>query len=134
MCALVQGTIGLQHAAMAIYQAYQGNAPMLILAGRDDKHFLQPHTADDIAGLVRPYTKWDAHPETLKDTLDAIQEAYRQTITPPLAPVLVILDSEVQREEAGDLEIPNYVQPVMPGGCDSFPFGQLGKQGVPRLF
>lgn len=114
MCALVQGTIGLQHAAMAIYQAYQGNAPMLILAGRDDKHFLQPHTADDIAGVVRPYTKWDAHPETLEETLDAIQEAYRQATTPPLAPVLVILDSEVQREEAGDLAVPAYVPPVFP--------------------
>ena len=114
MCALVQGTIGLQHAAMAIYQAYQGNAPMLILAGRDDKHFLQPHTADDVAGLVRPYTKWDAHPQTLEDTLDAIQEAYRQTMTPPRAPALVILDSEIQREEAGILGIPAYTPPTFP--------------------
>ena len=111
MCALVQGTIGLQHAAMAIYQAYQGRTPMIVLAGRDDKHFLQQHTADDVAGLVRPYTKWDAHPETLEETLDALQEAYRQTITPPCAPVLVILDTEVQKEEAGDLEVPVYFPP-----------------------
>jgi acetolactate synthase-1/2/3 large subunit len=64
---------------------------------------------------VRPYTKWDAHPETLEETLDALHEAYRQAITPPCAPVLVILDTEVQKEEAGDLEVPAYVPPTIQG-------------------
>jgi acetolactate synthase-1/2/3 large subunit len=136
MCALVQGTIGLQHASMAIYQAYQGMTPMLVLAGRDDKHFLQAHTADDIAGLVRPYTKWDAHPHTLEDTLTAIQEAYRQAITPPCAPTLVILDTEVQKEEAGDLEVPVYTPPVYPTitqqQADAIASGLLGAKN-PRI-
>ena len=112
ICALVQGTIGLQHSAMAIYQAYHGRVPMVILVGRDDKHFLQAHTADDVAGIVRSFTKWDAHPETLAETLPAIHEAYRQAITPPCAPTVVILDTEVQKEEAGDMEIPPYRPPV----------------------
>jgi len=115
ICSLLQGTIGLQHASMAIYQAYHGRVPMIILAGRDDKHFLQAHTADDIAGIVRPFTKWDAHPTNLKDALDALHEAYRQTITPPCAPTLVVLDTEVQKEEAGDLEVPTYVPPTIEG-------------------
>lgn len=114
ICALVQGTIGLQHSAMAIYQAYHGRTPMVILVGRDDKHFLQAHTADDVAGIVRSFTKWDAHPETLAETLPAIQEAYRQAITPPCAPTVVILDTEVQKEEAGDMQVPPYVPPVIP--------------------
>lgn len=114
MCALVQGTIGLQHAAMAIYQAYHGQVPMLIIAGRDDKYFLQAHTADDVAGVVRAYTKWDAHPATLAEALDDIQEAYRQAITPPCAPTVVILDTEVQKEEAGDLQVPRFVPPKIP--------------------
>jgi len=114
ICALVQGTIGLQHSSMAIYQAYHGRAPMIILVGRDDKHFLQAHTADDVAGVVRPFTKWDAHPENLEQALDAIHEAYRQAVTPPCAPTVVILDAEVQKEEAGDLEVPVYQPPVIP--------------------
>lgn len=114
ICALVQGTIGLQHSSMAIYQAYHGRAPMIILVGRDDKHFLQAHTADDVAGVVRPFTKWDAHPEKLEDALNAIHEAYRQAITPPCAPTVVILDAEVQKEEAGDLQVPAYRLPVIP--------------------
>jgi thiamine pyrophosphate-dependent acetolactate synthase large subunit-like protein len=112
ICALIQGTIGLQHASMAIYQAFHGRTPMIVLVGRDDKNFLQPHTADDIAGLVRPYTKWDAQPQTIAETLDALQEAYRQTITPPCAPVVIIMDSELQKEEAGDLQVPPYRPPT----------------------
>lgn len=119
ICALVQGTIGLQHSAMAIYQAYHGRAPMVILVGRDDKHFLQAHTADDVAGIVRPFTKWDAHPATLAEALPAIQEAYRQAITPPCAPTVVILDTEVQKEEAGDMQIPAYRPPVIPTITDA---------------
>lgn len=108
MCALLQGTVGLQNASMAIYQAYHGHTPMIILAGNDENNFLKVHTGEDIAGLVRPYTKWDAQPETLEDTLVALQEAYRQSITPPCAPTLVVLNSEIQKEEAGDLQVPRY--------------------------
>ena len=95
------------------FNSWEG-PPMVVLVGRDDKHFLQAHTADDIAGIVRPFTKWDAHPETLEEALDAIQEAYRQAITPPCAPTVVILDTEVQKEEAGDLEVPAYRPPTIP--------------------
>ena len=113
MCALLQGTVGLQNASMAIYQAYHGHTPMIILAGNDENNFLKVHTGEDIAGLVRPYTKWDAQPKTLEDTLVALQEAYRQSITPPCAPTLVVLNSEIQKEEAGDLQVPRYSTPVV---------------------
>ena len=112
ICALLHGTIGLQHASMAIYQAYYAGTPMLIIAGRDDG-FIQAHTADDMAALVRSYTKWDAQPKTLAESLTAIQEAYRQAITPPCAPTLVILDTELQKEEAGTLQVPRYQPPVI---------------------
>ncbi len=115
ICALIQGTIGLQHAAMAIYQAFCGQAPVIILVGRDDKHFLQAHTADDVAAIVRPYTKWDAHPKTPAETLSAIQEAYRQSVTPPCGPVVVMLDSEIQKEDAGTLAVPEFVPPAIAG-------------------
>ena len=70
MCAMLHGTIGLQHASMAIYQAYYSGTPMLIIAGRDDG-FIQAHTANDMAALVRSFTKWDAQPKTLAESLTA---------------------------------------------------------------
>ena len=85
MCALLHGTIGLQHSAMAIYQAYYAGTPLLLIAGRDDG-FIQAHTANDMAAIVRSFTKWDAQPATLAGCLDALQEAYRQAVTPPTGP------------------------------------------------
>jgi acetolactate synthase I/II/III large subunit len=99
MCALLHGTIGIQHAAMSIYQAYYDKTPVLLLAGRDDG-FIAAHTARDMAGMVRSFTKWDAQPKTLDESLVAIQRAYNEAITPPTAPTLVVLDIELQKEEA----------------------------------
>jgi acetolactate synthase-1/2/3 large subunit len=114
MAALLHGTIGVQHASMAIYQAFYSGTPLLLMAGRDDG-FIQAHTANDMAAMVRSYTKWDAQPTTLSGSLEALQEAYRQAITPPTGPTLVVLDTELQKEEAGDLEIPTYRPPVIEG-------------------
>ena len=87
---------------------------MLIIAGRDDG-FIQAHTANDMAALVRSFTKWDAQPKTLQESLTALQEAYRQAITPPTAPTLVVLDMETQKAEAGSLQVPKYVPPRIDG-------------------
>jgi thiamine pyrophosphate-dependent acetolactate synthase large subunit-like protein len=114
MCAILHGTIGIQHASMAIYQAFYSGTPLLMLAGRDDG-FIQAHTANDMAALVRSYTKWDAQPTTLSGCLDALQEAYRQAITPPTGPTLVVIDMELQKEEAGDLVAPAYRPPAIAG-------------------
>jgi len=114
MCALLHGTLGLQHAAMAIYQAYYAGTPLLLLAGRDDG-FIQAHTANDMAAIVRSFTKWDAQPKTLPECLDALQEAYRQALTPPTGPALVIIDTELQKQEAGNLAVPRYRPPLIEG-------------------
>ena len=114
MCALLHGTIGVQHAAMSIYQAYYDKTPVLLLAGRDDG-FIAAHTARDMAGMVRSFTKWDAQPKTLEESLLAIQHAYSEAITPPTAPTLVVLDIELQKEEAKGLRIPPYKAPQISG-------------------
>jgi len=110
MVALLHGTIGIQHAAMAIYQAYHDRTPVLLLAGRDDG-FIAAHTANDMAGMVRSFTKWDAQPTSLADSLTAIQRAYNEAVTPPTAPTLVVLDTNLQKEEAGRLNVPAYRPP-----------------------
>jgi len=114
MAALLHGTIGIQHAAMAIYQTYHDETPALILAGRD-VGFIGAHSANDMAGMVRSYTRWDALPTSLEGSLRAIQEGYRQAMTPPRGPTLVVLDLEFQKEEAGDLAVPAYTPPQITG-------------------
>lgn len=114
MVAVLHGTIGVQHASMSIYQAYHGRVPILMIGGRDNPPLVAPHGAADIAAMVRSFTKWDAQPTTLAESLTTLQEAYRQAITPPMGPVLVVLDAELQKEEAGNLAVPAYKPPQFP--------------------
>lgn len=114
MAAMLHGTIGIQHAAMAIYQAFYSGTPMILIVGRDDG-FIQAHTANDMAAMIRSFTKWDAQPKTLGECLDALHEAYRQAMTPPTGPTVVVIDMELQKEEARDLVVPVFRPPVIEG-------------------
>ena len=111
MLALLHGTIGIQHGAMSIYQAYQDRVPVLLIAG-NDPDFIAAHTAHDMAGMVRSYTKWDAQSKTLDESLRDIQRAYAEAITPPMGPTLVVLDSEIQKDNAGNLQVPTFKPPT----------------------
>ncbi|MDX1480391.1 MAG: thiamine pyrophosphate-binding protein [Woeseiaceae bacterium] len=114
IAAMLHGTIGLMHASMAIYQAFHSQTPVLILVGRDDTNFVRAQSANDIAGIVRSYTKWDAHPASLQETLDAIAEAYRQAVTPPMGPTVVVIDAELQKRDAGEARLPRIEAPAIP--------------------
>jgi acetolactate synthase-1/2/3 large subunit len=113
MLAVLHGTIGIQHAAMSIYQAYYDRVPVLMIAG-NDPDFIPAHTAHDMAGMVRSYTKWDAEPKTVDEALVAIQRAYNEAITPPTAPTLVVLSSEIQKVHSPNVKIPVYKPPQFP--------------------
>src|ERR1700676_4428079 len=108
--ALLHGTIGIQHAAMAIYNAYYDRVPVLILVG-NDRGDIPSHTAADMAGMCRSFTKWDAQPKTLDEALAAINRAYNEAITPPMAPTLVVMDSELQKMNAPTAQLPPYKPP-----------------------
>jgi acetolactate synthase I/II/III large subunit len=113
MLAVLHGTIGIQHAAMSIYQAYYDRVPVVMLAG-NDVDFIPAHTAHDMAGMVRSFTKWDAEPKTVDEALIAIQRAYNEAITPPTAPTLVVLSSEIQKVNSPNVRIPAYTPPQFP--------------------
>jgi len=65
MLAIVHGNIGLQHASMAIYNAYADRVPVFVMAGnwRDAGSRANGvnsyHSAQDMALIVRDYVKWD---------------------------------------------------------------------------
>jgi thiamine pyrophosphate-dependent acetolactate synthase large subunit-like protein len=112
MLALLHGTIGVQHAAMSIYQAYYDRVPVLMIAG-NDPDFIAAHTAHDMAGIVRSYTKWDSEPKTLDESLRAIQRGYNEAITPPMGPTLVVISTELQKENAPNAAVPAYKPPQL---------------------
>ncbi len=114
MVAMLHGTLGIQNAAMAIYQAYYDRTPMVLLVGRDEG-FIQAHTAHDMAAMCRSFTKWDATGKTLVESLAAIQRAYAEAMAPPQGPTLVVLDMEHQKEEVQGVRVPAYRPPQITG-------------------
>jgi acetolactate synthase I/II/III large subunit len=96
------GTVGLQHAAMAIYNAYCDQAPVMVIAGnisdaaerRGRVEWL--HAAQDVAATVRDYTKWDDNPASLAHFGESTVRAYQLAMTPPTMPVVLAADGVLQ--------------------------------------
>src|SRR5689334_17026388 len=123
---LVHGTVGLQHATMAIYNAWCDRVPVIIMGGTDLDASKRPpgvptiHSAQDINALVRDFTKWDDQPVSLQHFAQSFVRAYKFAMTPPYEPVAIALDAELQEEpihENGEkLYIPRYVASAPPQG------------------
>ena len=126
---LCHGTVGLQHATMAIYNAWCDRVPVIAVGGNDlDAAYRAPgvptyHSAQDINAIVRDYTKWDDQPVSLQHFAQSFVRAYKIAMTPPHEPVMIALDLGLQQEpvkahERETLYIPKYV-PTAPPQADT---------------
>src|SRR3989475_2705314 len=123
---LCHGTVGLQHAAMAVYNAWCDRVPVIIVGGSElDAAHGPPgvptiHSAQDINALVRDYTKWDDTPVSLQHFAQSFVRAYKISMTPPYGPVAISLDAGLQQEpvkgNGEKLYIPRYVPTAPPQG------------------
>ncbi len=101
---LCHGTVGLQHASMAIYNAWCDRVPVIVMGGNDLDAAHRPpgvptfHSAQDINALVRDFTKWDDTPVSLQHFAQSIVRAYKISMTPPYGPVMISLDAGLQQE------------------------------------
>lgn len=99
---LLHGPVGLQHASMAIYNAWCDRAPVIMIAGNAlDATKRRPlvewmHAAQDNAAIVRDFTKFDDQPVSHQHFAESLLRAYAISVTPPSAPVLIMADSELQ--------------------------------------
>jgi acetolactate synthase I/II/III large subunit len=89
---LCHGTVGMQHASMAIYNAWCDRVPVIVVGGNDLDAAHRPpgvptiHSAQDINALVRDYTKWDDTPFSLQHFAQSFVRAYKIATTPPYGP------------------------------------------------
>jgi thiamine pyrophosphate-dependent acetolactate synthase large subunit-like protein len=129
MLSILHGTIGVQHAAMAIYNAYADRVPIVMLAGTGDTA-VPAHTAVDLAVAVRDYVKWDHQPATIQTFAQTLQRAYKQAMTPPMAPVLIVVEAAHQQMVApANLNVPKLVMPAAPS-ADLGSVREIAKQLV----
>ena len=90
-------------------------APLVITAGKEDTRALmeEPEMGGDLAGLVRPFTKWGTEVAHAADIPIALRRAFKVAAHPPAGPVFVSLPQNVLAEEL-DLQylpsIPTFCQ------------------------
>jgi acetolactate synthase I/II/III large subunit len=122
---MAHGTVGLQHASMALYNAYADRVPVYLVLGNEQEiAFCRSdvewtHSVQDAASLVRDFSKWDDTPISLEHFAESAVRAYKLSLTPPMGPVLLVADSELQeRPLAADfkLRVPKVATSAAPQG------------------
>src|SRR6267378_3323133 len=125
MGVMAHSTVGLQHAAMGIYNSFAARVPVFILLGNTiDVAARRPgvewyHSAQDAAAMVRDYTKWDDLPISLTHFAESAVRAYKIAMTPPMMPILLVADSDLQERPVpanAALRIPKLTLAAPPQG------------------
>lgn len=115
MMTLFHGTVGLQHAAMAIFNAYADRVPVFMVAGLDNAGPVPAHNAIDMAAMVRDFVKWDHQPDSLERFGRSAVRAYTLATTPPMSPTLLVLDAKLQKAPLdGKERLPKMSTPKYP--------------------
>ncbi len=115
MIAIVHNMVGLQHASMAIFNAYIDRVPIIVLGGTGPMNTKRRrpridwiHTALVQGNQVRDYVKWDDQPYCLEDVPDSFIRGYRIATTEPMAPIYINYDADIQEDSIGNpVEIPD---------------------------
>jgi acetolactate synthase I/II/III large subunit len=120
----LHNVVGLQHAAMAIFNAWCDRTPMLNLGGggpQDATHRRSTdwvHTALVQGNLVRDFVKFDDQPYSIEAVPESFLRAYRIAMTEPRGPVYLCLDSDLQEQRIeSPMMVPNaalFAPPALP--------------------
>src|SRR5215510_11928235 len=122
---ICHGVVGLQHATMAMYNAWCDRVPVYVMGGNIiEANKRAPgaewvHSAIDIGAITRDFVKWDDQPTSLQHFAESAVRAYKIATTPPMGPVLLSLDAELQENPISDAEslrIPKFTRVTPPQG------------------
>jgi benzoylformate decarboxylase len=97
--ALVQihSTPGLGNAIGALYQAYRGHTPLVVIGGDAGIRYqaLDAQMAGDLVGMAKPVTKWATMVQEPQSLLRVLRRAIKIAATPPMGPVYVCLPQDI---------------------------------------
>src|SRR5262252_230075 len=117
--------VGLQHASMAIFNAWCDRTPILNLGGGGPQSTANRrstdwvHTALVQGSMVREFVKFDDQPNSVDAVPESFLKAHRIAMTEPRGPVYICLDTDVQEEKiTGPMIVPHaqlFRAPAGPG-------------------
>ena len=103
MAAIVHNIVGLQHATMAIYNAWSSRVPVIVMGGTGPMDTTKRrsgadwvHTALVQGQQVRDYVKWDDQPASIASIPESFIRAYRIATSSPAGPVYLCYDADIQ--------------------------------------
>jgi thiamine pyrophosphate-dependent acetolactate synthase large subunit-like protein len=144
MAAAVHDVVGLQHASMAIFNAFCDRAPILVLGatGPMDATRRRPwidwiHTALVQGTQVRDYVKLDDQPASVAALPEALLRAWRVARTEPQGPVYVCLDAGLQEQPLeGAVAVPDVARfaPPAPPHADPRALDEAARRLVEARF
>ncbi len=124
MAAIVHNVVGLQHASMAIYNAWCDRTPILVMGGTGPMNTSKRrpwidwiHTALVQGNLVRDFVKWDDQPIGIESIPSSMMRGYRIAMSDPAGPIYLcfdVTDQEAELEREIPLPDPNRFRPPAP--------------------
>ena len=104
MAVMAHGSVGFQHAAMAVYNAWCDRVPVIMFGGNGiDADKRRPgtewsHSVQDPALMLRDFVKWDDAPGSLQHFAESTVRAYRVATTGQMGPVVIMADIDLQED------------------------------------
>jgi acetolactate synthase I/II/III large subunit len=136
MAFAVHGVVGVQHAAMGVYNAYADRVPMLLLTANYADGALRneaaewDHNATDMLAMLRGFVKYDEQPGSLQHFAESLARAHGLAMTPPYGPVALVLDQNLQESTiSGNPSMKPFV-PVRPAAADANAVADIAKMLV----
>ncbi|HEV2950412.1 MAG TPA: thiamine pyrophosphate-dependent enzyme [Gemmataceae bacterium] len=135
MGVFIYGTVGMQHAAMAIYSAWCDRVPVVLFVGngldmaKRSGRVSMVHSAQDVSEMVRGFIKWDDSVVSLDGFAESVMRGYKIAMTPPYGPVVISVDQFLQEDpipEGMNLRIPKY-SPTLPPQADEAALVEVAK-------
>lgn len=134
MGVMAHGSVGFQHAAMGVYNAWCDRVPLVMFGGNGiDASKRRPgtewsHSVQDPALLLRDFLKWDDAPGSLQHFAESTVRAYRVATTGQMGPVVIMADIDLQEDAMhGPKPTIPKLHPVLPMHGDTAALAEAAK-------
>jgi acetolactate synthase I/II/III large subunit len=125
MAVLVHNIVGLQHASMAIFNAWCDRVPILVVGATGPLDITQRrpwidwiHSSNQQSVIVKDYVKWDDQPYGISSVSESLYRGCRILNTEPKGPVYICIDAAIQEEEIKneieEYKSENFIPPYAP--------------------
>jgi benzoylformate decarboxylase len=99
---------GLGNGLGSIYNAWEGQTPMLVTAGQQDNRMRlrEPLLGHDLVAMAKPLTKWSVEAQSADELPLVLNRAFKTARETPSGPVFVSLPINVMEQETDHAPIP----------------------------